>query len=92
MHVAGGPRHTSEQSLPPAHGKQNVDVKIGAGISSLDSLHRPMDPDAAVSFSASPRSFTPNIFFVYGRHNPTGSVIAVPRANRSLVVFREAIG
>src|SRR4029453_16433282 len=44
------------------------------------------------SFSASPRNLTPSIFPSYGRHPPTCSVIAVPRADRSLVVFRETVG
>jgi hypothetical protein len=44
------------------------------------------------AFSASPRNLTPSIFPSYGRQPPTLSVIAVPRADRSLVVFREAVG
>jgi hypothetical protein len=69
---------------------KNAVMEIGTGIPGQDSLRHQV-PDTAGSFQL-PRAVLQRVFFLfYGRHRVISSVVAVSRADRSLVVFREGI-
>jgi hypothetical protein len=65
-------------------------MEIATGIPGRDSP-APSAPEAAGKLSDFPRSSTVSIFSVYGARRGASSVIAVSRADRSLVVLGQDI-
>jgi hypothetical protein len=88
----GGLGYITDRLLAPGIADKDAVVKIGIGIPRQDSPGLLSFLTLRGSFSASPHSSTANTFSVYSKHRATSSVIAVSRANGSLVVLCEGFG